>query len=102
MTAYALVGVAYNLDALALFAGFERKHTYDVGEGVLWRELYTDYGAEVLISGLFRPALFGEWSPIRILKIRAQYDLWLWPGFALGRGHGLIFPSKDALFGPDE
>ncbi len=101
-TAYALLGFAYNPDAVVLFAGIERRYTYDLGPGVLSRQLYHQVGAEVLISGLFRGALFGEVSPLRILKVRFQYDLWFWPGFSLGKGHGLIFPDKNTSFHPDE
>lgn len=97
-TAYALIGGAYNPDAIALFLGFEKKYTYDRAEGVLWRELYTQYGAELLITGMLRPALFAEFSPIRIFKVRLQYDLWYWPGFSLGKGHGLIFDTKETSF----
>src|SRR5262249_23100899 len=63
-TAYALLGFAYNPDAYALFAGIEKKYSYDRAPEILWRDLYTQYGAELLISGLFRPAVFAEWSPI--------------------------------------
>lgn len=102
LTAYALLGGALNPDALALFTGFERRMPRPGDGSVLFRELYWQYGAEVLVSGLFRPAVHVEWLPIRIFKVRLQYEGWIWPGFALGRGHGLIYPSGDAPFFPAE
>ncbi|MCK6547570.1 hypothetical protein L6R52_17100 [Myxococcota bacterium] len=102
LSTYALLGGALNPDALALFAGVERRIPQAGDGSLLFRELYLQYGAEVLVSGLFRPAVHVEWLPIRIFKLRLQYEGWIWPGFALGRGHGLIFPSGAAPFFPEE
>jgi hypothetical protein len=48
-----------------------------------------------------RPALFVEWLPLAILKVRLQYELWAWSGLHLGLGHGLTFDGKDAPFDPE-
>src|SRR5262245_20940992 len=102
LTAFAMPGAALNPDALALFAGLERRYTERDPSSVLLGERYVQYGADVMLSGLFRLATHVEALPLRILKLRLQYELWFWPGFALGRGHGLVFASKDSPFDPDE
>lgn len=102
LNAYALLGFATNPDAAALFAGVERRVTYSPGSTVLLRELHHQVGAELMVSGLIRPAVHAEWLPLKILKLRLQYEVWIWPGFALGRGHGLVFPDARSPFDPDE
>jgi hypothetical protein len=97
-----MLGFALNPDAAALFAGIDRRIGLHGDGSVLFRELYVSYGAELLLSGLQRPAAYVEWLPMRIFKLRLQYDLWIWPGFALGRGHGLTFDSAQTPFDPAE
>jgi len=72
----------------------------DSGDSILTRGLYFEYGAEMMVSGLMRPAAHVEWLPLKILKLRLQYEMWFWPGFHLGTGHGLIFDTAASPFGP--
>ncbi len=81
--------------------GLREHRVYHRSESPLFDQLYVDYGGEILLSASVRPALFVEWLPLAILKIRLQYELWAWSGLHLGLGHGLTFEGKDAPFDPD-
>jgi hypothetical protein len=101
-TVFALGGAAANPLKGGVIVGIERRLAYDAGDSILFRDLYFEYGAELAASALYRPAVHAEWLPLKILKLRLQYEAWFWPGFHLGSGNGLTFPSASSPFGPDE
>lgn len=95
---HALLGGTHNPRAAALFLGLRHRSVYHRDHRRLFDGLWLDVGTELVVSGSLRPALFVEWLPIKILRLRLQYDFWGWFGMQHGLGHGLVFPSADAPF----
>jgi hypothetical protein len=98
---HALAGGTWNPRAGALFVGLRDHRVYHRSEQPIFDKLAVDYGGELLLSASFRPALYVEWLPLAILKIRVQYEFWTWTGLHLGLGHGLTFDGRDAPFDED-
>jgi hypothetical protein len=95
---HTMVGGTLNPRAAGAFVGLRRHWVYHHSDAKLFDGLWVDVGTEWVLSASIRPSLFVEWSPIKILKLRLQYDLWGWLGAHTGLGHGLIFADENAPF----
>lgn len=98
---HALGGGTLNPRAAGLYVGLRYRDAYERSDNPILDNRYLDYGLDLLLSATFRPALFVEWLPLAILKLRLQYELWVWSGAHLGLGHGLTFEGEDAPFDPE-
>lgn len=98
---HAMLGGTLNPRAAGLFVGLRRHYVYHRDERRLFDGLSVDVGTEWVLSASIRPGVFVEWLPIKILKLRLQYELWAWLGVHTGLGHGLVFAGADAPFDPD-
>lgn len=101
LMAHALGGGTLNPTAAGLYVGVRYRDAYERSENVLLDNRYVDCGVDLLLSATFRPAVFVEWLPLAILKLRLQYEFWVWSGAHLGLGHGLTFTGEDAPFDPE-
>jgi hypothetical protein len=95
---HVLAGGTYNPNAGGAYLGIRYHNVYGRSDSPILDNLYVDAGFEVLGSASVRPAVYLEWSPLAILKLRFQYELWAWTGAHLGLGHGLEFDGEDAPF----
>lgn len=98
---HAMLGGTLNPRAAGAFVGLRRHWVYHHDERRLFDGLWLDVGTEWVLSASIRPGVFVEWLPIKILKLKLQYEVWGWLGVQTGLGHGLVFADARAPFDPD-
>ena len=95
------VGLKANPRGGGSIVGARYRHIYSKSDNVLFDGLYIEGGASAILSGVLRAGAHIEWLPIKILKLRLEYQLWGWLGLPQGRGHGLLYQGPDALYGEE-